>query len=184
MAVCFFKPRRDVSWEVSLMCDSKIDIHTYIYIYITHTHTHTHKHNHSKYPRSQEWHHLITLQHICCTAFIRSKTKVPDIQDVNMGVTLSSVYHSPQDTDTTLAYKRKMPLFQRDLKIKHKFWHYIPVPILFQNACIKSVSFLIAIFYRTMVLEKTLESPLDCNGEGQGSLACCSPVGCKESDVT
>ena len=80
--------------------------------------------------------------------------------------------------------KTKMPLFQCDLKIKHKFWHYIPVPILFQNACIKSVSFLIVIFHRTVMLEKTLESPLDCNGEGQGSLACCSPWGCKESDMT
>ena len=155
------------------MCDSKMDIYI-----------HTHTHNHSNYQKSQEWHHLITLQHICYTAFIRSKTEVPDTQDMNMGVTLSSVYHSPQDIDNTLACKKKMPLFQCDLKIKHKFWHYIPVPILFQNACIKSVSFLIVIFYRTVMLEKTLESPLDCNGEGQGSLACCSPWGCKESDMT
>ena len=45
-----------------------------------------------------------------------------------------------------------------------------------------------------MVLEKTLESPLDCNGhefeealgvgDGQGDLACCSPWGRKELDTT
>ena len=49
----------------------------------------------------------------------------------------------------------------------------------------------------TVVLEKTLESPLDCKetqpvnpkqapggGDGQGSLMCCSPWGRKESDMT